>query len=59
MKNLFNRIFKKEVPIDYIIAEYQPIKIVPPKDNYMNAEYDIDERAYSDEMEIDNIHRSN
>lgn len=55
MKNLFDKIFKKEPQFNYIIAEYLPLNV----DSYKNIsikEYDIDAQENSDEMEIDKIY---
>ena len=56
MKNLFDKIFKKEPQFNYIIAEYLPLNV----DSYKNIsikEYDIDAQENSDEMEIDKIYQ--
>ena len=55
MKNLFDKIFKKEPQFNYIIAEYLPLNV----DSYKKIsikEYDIDAQENSDEMEIDKIY---
>ena len=55
MKNLFDKIFKKEPQFNYIIAEYLPLNV----DSYKNIsikEYDIDAPDNSDEMDIDKIY---
>jgi hypothetical protein len=57
MKNLFDKIFKKEPQFNYIIAEYQPIKISLPKVDFSNSEYDVEEQISGDEMEIDKIYQ--
>ncbi len=58
MKNLLEKFFKKQPQFNYIIAEYPPARIVPPKGNLTIAEYDIDKPDAKDEMEIDKIYQS-
>ena len=57
MKNLFDKIFKKKPQFDYIIAEYQPLKVDLYKTATGAKEYDIEAPANSDEMEIDKIYQ--
>ncbi len=57
MKNLFEKFFKKEPQFNYIIAEYQPIKTNSFDTVVKVSEYDVDESADSDEMEIDRIYQ--
>jgi hypothetical protein len=57
MKNLFDKIFKKEPQFNYIIAEYQPTKINLPTADSSNSEYDVDEQVSGDEMEIDRLYQ--
>jgi hypothetical protein len=57
MKNLFDKIFKKEPQFNYIIAEYQPTKIGLSIDVSSNSEYDVDEQVSGDEMEIDRLYQ--
>lgn len=59
MKNLFNKIFKKEPQFNYIIAEYQPMKVDSQitRARASAAEYDIEAPENSDEMEIDKIYQ--
>ncbi len=57
MKNLFDKIFKKEPQFNYIIAEYQPTKINLPIVDSSNSEYDVDAPASNDEMQIDRIYQ--
>ena len=59
MKKLFERLFKKEPEFDYIIAEYQPIKV-----NRMRSEFNLNEFDPStiedlDDMQIDKIYQRN
>jgi hypothetical protein len=55
MKNLFEKLFKRDDGHDYVIAEYEPNnKRVSAK--YLDAEYEIDLLNDKDEMEIDNIY---
>ncbi len=57
MKNLFDKIFKKEPQFNYIIAEYQPTKINLATVDSSNSEYDVDAPASNDEMQIDRIYQ--
>lgn len=57
MKNLFDKIFKKEPQFNYIIAEYQPSKSAAFESRTKISEYDIEVPANSDEMEIDNLYQ--
>ena len=57
MKNLFDKIFKKAPQFNYIIAEYQPLKVDLYKTATSAKEYDIEAPANSDEMEIDKIYQ--
>jgi hypothetical protein len=57
MKNLFDKIFKKEPQFNYIIAEYQPAKTSLPKIELSNSEYDVESQVNGDEMEIDKIYQ--
>ena len=56
MKNLIEKLFKTEPQFNYIIAEYQPMKIDSHKISLSANEYDIDAPETSDEMEIDKIY---
>jgi hypothetical protein len=58
MKNLLEKIFKKQPQFNYIIAEYPPGRIIPPKGDLILTEYDIDVPDAKDEMEIDKIYQS-
>lgn len=57
MKNLIEKLFKKEPQFNYIIAEYQPMKIDSYRTAIDAAEYDIDAPESSDEMEIDKLYQ--
>ena len=57
MKNLFDKIFKKETQFNYIIAEYQPTKISLSTVDSSNSEYDVDAPISNDEMQIDRIYQ--
>ncbi|MES2548062.1 MAG: hypothetical protein V4575_10170 [Pseudomonadota bacterium] len=59
MKKFFERFFKKEPEFDYIIAEYQPIKINRMHTEVNVTEYDYCEALESDEMQIDKIYMRN
>jgi hypothetical protein len=57
MKNFIEKLFKKEPQFNYIIAEYQPMKINSPKTSVNATEYDVDAPENSDEMEIDKLYQ--
>ncbi len=57
MKNIFEKIFKKEPQLNYIIAEYQPIETSSPGTGVKMTEYDLNEPIEIDEMQIDKIYR--
>jgi hypothetical protein len=57
MKKLFERLFKKEPEIDYIIAAYQPIKTDRMHSSVNVTEYEIVKPQESDEMQIDKIYQ--
>jgi len=57
MKNLIEKLFKKEPQFNYIIAEYQPLKTTSLETVMRRTEHNIDEPAASDEMEIDRIYQ--
>ena len=66
MKSLFEKIFKKEVPINYIIAEYKPVKSNKLVMDVQITEYDTSTVSYDaepssndDEMAIDKIYQRN
>jgi hypothetical protein len=56
MRNLLDKIFKKEPQFNYIIAEYQPVKGAIETSARI-SEYDIEEPKDSDEMNIDKIYQ--
>jgi hypothetical protein len=58
MKNLINKIFKKEPQFNYIIAEYQPNKIQALESSIKITEYEVDGQLEHDEMEIDKIYQN-
>ena len=57
MKNLFDKIFKKEPQFNYIIAEYQPMKVDTQYTRVSTAEYETEAPANGDEMEIDKLYQ--
>lgn len=59
MKNLFEKFFKREAPVNYIIAEYKPIKNNKLTTEAQMTEYDTTPAENSDEMDIDRIHQRN
>ncbi len=58
MKKLFNKLFKSEPQFNYILAEYQPVKISSLEKKVKVTEYDLDALDDRDEMEIDKIYQS-
>ncbi|MDP1765282.1 MAG: hypothetical protein Q8K83_00115 [Methylotenera sp.] len=58
MKNLIAKIFNKEPKLNYIIAEYQPMEINSLSTVMNTTEYDVEEPAEIDEMQIDKIYQS-
>lgn len=58
MKNLLNKIFKKQPQFNYIIAEYQPARNISLNKEPTFAEYDIGEPDNKDEMAIDRIYQN-
>ena len=59
MKKLFERLFKKEPEFDYIIAEYQPIKVNRSRSEFSLNEIDASRIEDSDDMQIDKIYQRN
>ncbi|MDP3087164.1 MAG: hypothetical protein Q8M99_03075 [Methylotenera sp.] len=57
MKNLFDKIFKKEPQLNYIIPEYQPLEANSFNPANKTTEYDVDELEEVDEMQIDKMYR--
>lgn len=60
MKNLIDKIFKKESELNYILPQYQPAQFDLISTRVVNKEYDLrDPVALSeiDEMQIDNIYQ--
>ena len=61
MKKLFERLFKKEPEFDYIIAEYQPVKIDRTRMSANLTEYEAyqpqGQDEIQDEMQIDKIYQ--
>ena len=57
MKKLFNKLFKKEPQFNYIIAEYQPLKVDKYKTATSAKEYEAEAPVSSDEMDIDKIYQ--
>jgi hypothetical protein len=57
VKSLIEKLFKKEPQFNYIIAEYQPVRIDSLRTGVNVTEYEIGEPANSDEMEIDNLYQ--
>ncbi len=59
MKNILALLFKKEPEIDYVIAEYQPIKIDKTHIQVNVTEYDYSQLVETDDMQIDKIYQRN
>lgn len=57
MKRLFEKIFKKDPDLKYIITEYHPGEIDLFSQDIKSAEYDENELTEIDEMQIDKIYR--
>jgi hypothetical protein len=57
MKSLIEKLFKKEPQFNYIIAEYQPIKVDSHKTVARATEYNVETPETSDEMEIDKLYQ--
>jgi hypothetical protein len=57
MKNLFEKLFKKEPEFSYTIADYTPVKNRLRTDVTV-TEYQVDQAAEHDEMEIDKIYQN-
>ncbi len=53
MKRLFERIFKKESQLNYIIAEYHPIEMNLPNTDARLAESTRNEPANIKEIQVD------
>ncbi len=60
MKKWFEKFFKQETPLDYIIADYRPEQL-----NRLRSEYQLDEMemeldsdlSSNDEMYVDNLYQ--
>jgi hypothetical protein len=59
MKNFLKKIFNIETPVNYIIAEYKPVKRNSRITDVHITEYDIEPALNHDEMDIDQIHQRN
>lgn len=57
MKKLLEKIFKKEPQLHYIIAAYQPLEVNMLGAGVKITEYDLNDLAESDEMQIDKIYQ--
>jgi len=60
MKNLIDKLFKKESELSYIIAQYQHAQFDLIRTRVVNKEYDLKDPAESfeiDDMQIDNIYQ--
>jgi hypothetical protein len=57
MKNLFEKIFKKEPQLNYIFAEYYPVEINSISRGVKTTKYDSCEPFEMDEMQIDKIYQ--
>lgn len=60
MKNLIDKLFKKESELSYIMPQYQPAQFDLISTRVVNKEYDLKVPAESfeiDDMQIDNIYQ--
>ena len=57
MKRLFDKFFKKEPQFNYIIAEYQPLKVDTQFTRVSPAEYETEAPVIGDEMQIDKLYQ--
>ncbi|HNU66506.1 MAG TPA: hypothetical protein PKL42_05205 [Methylotenera sp.] len=60
MKNLIDKLFKKESELNYILPQYQPAQFDLISTRVVNKEYDLKDPAESfeiDDMQIDNIYQ--
>lgn len=58
MKNLFDKLFKKEPAFSYTIAEYMPVKTNRLRTDVTVTEYQIERPTDTDEMAIDKIYQN-
>lgn len=58
MKKLFEKIFKKESPFNYTIADYPPVKRSSLRTDITVTEYQLEQLPDADEMEIDRIYQN-
>ena len=59
MKRLIERLFKREVELNYVIAEYKPSYEQMLKGRSKMADYGDELLTDKDEMEIDNLYQRN
>jgi len=59
MKNLIEKLFKRNAELDYVIAEYKPNYSEVMKNRAKLTEYDDDLLDEKDEMAIDNLYQRN
>jgi len=57
MKRLFEKIFKKETQLKYIIPEYQPTGTNSLKTTYKITEFEAGEQHTINDKNIDNTYR--
>jgi len=60
MKNLIDKLFKKESELNYILPQYQPAQFDLISTRVVNKEYDLKDPAESfeiDDMQIDDIYQ--
>jgi hypothetical protein len=58
MKNLFERLFKKEPEFSYTIADYQPVRTSRLQTDVAITEYQLDAPTEKDDMDIDKIYQN-
>ena len=61
MKSWIDKFFKREVPFNYVLADYQPMssqaKLIDMDLQLMELE--LETQVKNDEMEIDNLYQRN
>lgn len=57
MKNLIEKLFKREPALNYIITEYQPTQVDGLRTGVKVTEYEDSLALAHDEMEIDNLYQ--
>ena len=58
MKSLFEKLFKKEPQVNYVIADYQPVRTSKLRTDVTVTEYQLESATEKDEMDIDKIYQN-